>query len=81
METNAKIIKVYSTPVCPWCDVAKNFLKDNGIEFEVIDVSQNQELAMDLINKTGQTGVPVIEIDGEYIIGFDKQKLIAILGL
>jgi glutaredoxin len=61
--------------------VAKNFLKDNGVEFEVIDVSQNQELAMELINKTGQTGVPVIEIDGEYIIGFDKQKLIAILGL
>lgn len=61
--------------------MAKNFLKDNGVEFEVIDVSQNQELAMDLINKTGQTGVPVIEIDGEYIIGFDKQKLIAILGL
>ena len=61
--------------------MAKNFLKDNGIEFEVIDVSQNQELAMELINKTGQTGVPVIEIDGEYIIGFDKQKLIAILGL
>ena len=61
--------------------MAKNFLKDNGVEFEVIDVSQNQELAMELINKTGQTGVPVIEIDGEYIIGFDKQKLIAILGL
>lgn len=81
MENQKKIVKVYSTPICPWCDVAKNFLKENNVEFEAIDVSQSQELVMDLINKTGQTGVPVIEIDNEYIVGFDKQKLIKILGL
>lgn len=69
---NQPNVKVYSTPSCPWCDVAKKFLTEHHIVFEIIDVSQSPEIAMDLINKTGSTGVPVIEIDGEYILGFDK---------
>ncbi len=78
MENETKkeyIVKVYSTPLCPWCDVAKKFLSDHNIEFETIDVSQSQEVLMELIQKTGSTGVPVIEINGEYILGFNKSSI------
>lgn len=75
-ETNKEyIVKVYSTPTCPWCDVAKKFLSDHNIEFETIDVSQSQDVLMELIQKTGSTGVPVIEINGEYILGFNKNAI------
>jgi glutaredoxin 3 len=75
MENEKYIVKVYSTPLCPWCDVAKKFLSDHNIEFETIDVSQSQEVLMELIQKTGSTGVPVIEINGEYILGFNKSSI------
>ncbi len=75
------IVKVYSTPSCPWCEVAKKFLFEHNVPFEAIDVSQSEELIMDLINKTGQTGVPVIEINGEYITGFDKSAICQKLGI
>ena len=82
MENQEKfIVKVYSTPSCPWCEVAKKFLFEHKILFEAIDVSQSEELIMDLINKTGQTGVPVIEINGEYITGFDKTAICQKLGI
>jgi len=70
-----KKIKVYSTPTCPYCQMAKEFLKDKGVEFEDVDVSQNQEAAQEMIKKSGQTGVPQIEINGRIIIGFDKEEL------
>jgi len=71
----AKIIKVYSTQTCPYCHIAKDFLKENKIKFEDIDVSENEEKANEMIEKSGQMGVPVIDIDGEIIIGFDKEKI------
>ena len=71
----AKIIKVYSTQTCPYCHMAKDFLKENKIKFEDIDVSENEEKANEMIEKSGQMGVPVIDIDGEIIIGFDKEKI------
>ena len=64
-------VKVYSTKTCPWCYKVKDFLKDNKVEFEDIDVSQNHEAAHEMIEKSGQMGVPVIDIDGEIIIGFN----------
>ena len=76
-----KNVKVYSTPTCPWCVRVKQFLKDNNIEFENIDVSSDQSAADEMVNKTGQMGVPVLDIDGEIIIGFDKEKIKASLGL
>ncbi len=81
MENEKDIVKVYTTPVCPWCDVAKNFLKENNVEFESVDVSQSQELAMELMQKTGQAGVPVIEINGEFVVGFDKKKIQELLNI
>lgn len=68
-------VKVYSTPTCPYCKMTKAYLKEKKIEFEDIDVSANQEKAHEMIEKSGQMGVPVIEIDGKIITGFDKEKI------
>jgi len=76
-----KEVKVYSTPTCPWCIRIKQFLKDNNITFEDIDVSNNQQAAEEMVQKSGQMGVPVLDIAGEIIIGFDKDKIKTALGL
>jgi len=68
-------IKVYSTPMCPYCYTLKEFLKENGFEFEDIDVSKDKKSLDEMVEKSGQMGVPVIEIDGEIIMGFDKEKI------
>jgi len=78
--TNKKV-KVYSTPVCPFCIRAKQFLKESAVSFEDVDVSMNQEAAEEMIKKTGQMGVPVIDIEGEFIVGFDKEKIKKALNL
>jgi len=72
---------VYSTPTCPYCVRTKQFLKENNIEFEDIDVPANPEKANEMIEKAGQMGVPVIAIEEEYIDGFDKAALSKALGL
>lgn len=77
----AKQVKVYSTPMCPYCIRAKQFLKDSNIAFEDIDVSRNQEKAQEMMQKSGQIGVPVLDIDGEIIVGFDKERIKTTLGL
>lgn len=77
----AKTVKVYSTPTCPWCIRAKQFLKDSNIDFQNIDVSSNQQAVDDLMQKSGQMGVPVLDIDGEIIVGFDKDRIKQSLGL
>ncbi len=69
------IIKVYSTPTCVYCKTLKEYLKKNKFEFQDIDVSKNEKDLEDMIKKSGQMGVPVVEIDGEVITGFDKQKI------
>jgi glutaredoxin-like YruB-family protein len=76
-----KKVKVYSTPTCPFCIMAKKFLKDNNIEFEDIDVSRDIKAAREMVEKTGQMGVPVIEIDGEFVIGFNREKIKQLLNL
>jgi glutaredoxin-like YruB-family protein len=68
-------VKVYSTPTCPWCKKVKGFLKEKGIEFEDIDVSSNQEASKEMIEKSGQMGVPVLDIDGTIIVGYDLDKM------
>jgi len=74
-------IKIYSTPACPYCYLLKEYLKEKNIEFEDIDVSQNQEALEELVKKTGAMAVPVIDIDGEIVIGFDKEKIDKLLNL
>jgi glutaredoxin-like YruB-family protein len=68
-------IKVYSTPTCPYCVMAKDFLKQNKVKFKDIDISKNQKAADEMVRKTHQYGVPVIEVDGKIIVGFDKDAL------
>lgn len=82
LEVNTdKIVKIYSTPTCPWCIRTKQFLKDNNITFEDIDVSNNQVAIEEMVRKSGQMGVPVLDINGEIILGFDKERIKAALGL
>lgn len=68
-------IKIYSTPACPYCVTLKEYLKEKGFEYEDIDVSQDQGMLNEMVEKSGQMGVPVVDIDGQIIIGFDKEKI------
>ncbi|HEX2944396.1 MAG TPA: glutaredoxin domain-containing protein [Clostridia bacterium] len=65
-------VKVYSTPTCPWCTVTKNYLKSRNVPFEDIDVTRDRTAAIEMVQKSGQRGVPVIDIDGRIIVGFDQ---------
>lgn len=68
-------VKVYSTPTCPYCHLVKDFLHEKGIEFEDIDVAADHEAAREMVKKSGQMGVPQIEINGKVIVGFDKPAI------
>ncbi len=68
-------IIVYSTPTCPWCQVVKKHLDERGVAYREVDVASDQQAAMDMVRKTGQQAVPVVEIDGELIVGFDKGRI------
>jgi len=72
-------VKIYSTPTCPYCVMAKDFFKEKGIEFEDIDVSKDQEAGKQMVEKSGQMGVPVIEINDKIIVGFNKPEIERIL--
>jgi len=74
-------IKIYSTPTCPWCKKAKAYLKEKGIEFESFDVSTDEKAQKEMIDKSGQMGVPVLDIDGKIVVGFDKQKIDELLNI
>ncbi len=73
-------IKVYSTPTCPWCTKAKQFLDTKNVEYKDVDVSQDREAAQELVERSGQMGVPVLDIDGKIIVGFDEQAIESALG-
>jgi len=70
-----KKVKVYSTPTCPWCKKLKAYLKEKKIAYEDIDVSSNQEAAREMIKKSGQMGVPQVEIGDTVIVGFDVEAI------
>ncbi len=76
-----KMVVVYSTPSCPACNRVKNFLKDKKIKFENVDVSKHRRKAMEMIEKSGQMGVPVIDIDGSIIVGYNKAAIERALGI
>ena len=75
------MIKIYSTPTCVYCRTLKGYLKKNGVEFEEIDVSKDEKQLQKMIKDSGQMGVPVVDIDGEIINGFDKEKIDRLLKL
>ena len=68
-------VTVYSTSTCPYCVMAKDWLKGKKVEYEDVNVGIDQTRAREMITKSGQMGVPVIDIDGEVIIGFDRPKM------
>lgn len=65
-------VTVYSTPTCPWCVRAKDYLKSKGVPYRDVNVAEDREGAMEMIKKSQQRGVPVIDIDGTILIGFDQ---------
>jgi glutaredoxin-like YruB-family protein len=77
----AKSVKVYSTSTCPWCIRVKQFLKENNVVFEDYDVGSDKLKADEMVKVSGQMGVPVLDIEGEIIVGFDKDRIKQILGL
>lgn len=77
-QNNHKVI-VYSTPTCPFCVYAKEFFTQNNIPFEDINVNADPVKAKEMIAKSGQMGVPVIDIDGQIIVGFDPDRFIELL--
>ncbi len=70
-----KKIRIFSTPTCAYCVTLKEYLKKKNIAFEDIDVSKDEPALNEMIEKSCQMGVPVIDINGEFIIGFDKKKI------
>lgn len=73
------MVKVFSTQACPYCFVLKEFLKEHNIEFEDIDVGLDEAAREEMIQKSGQMGVPVIEIEDQIVVGFDKERISQLL--
>lgn len=80
-EKRVPKIVLYSTPTCSWCRTIKSYFKKQQVKFREIDVSQNEQAAREMVNKSGQQGVPQTEIDGEIVVGFDQKKIDRLLGI
>ncbi len=74
-------VTIYSTPTCPYCKLTKDFLDDRGVDYTEIDVSADPAKANEMVKKSGQMGVPVVDIDGKIIVGWNKSALAETLGL
>ena len=77
--TDAKV-KIYTTSACQYCVIAKEFFDNEGIKYEEVNVQENQDAAKEMVQKSGQMGVPVIEINGQIIVGFNKPAIMEALG-
>ncbi|MEI6633515.1 MAG: glutaredoxin domain-containing protein [Chlamydiota bacterium] len=74
-------VTVYGTATCPWCTKVKGYLDGKKVQFEYVDVGGDRARADEMMRKSGQMGVPVIEIDGKMIVGFDREAIDGALGL
>ncbi|MCK9266322.1 glutaredoxin family protein [bacterium] len=74
MKTEKKI-KIYATATCPYCKMAKSYLDENKLSYEYFDVGASPEKRKEMVEKSEQMGVPVIDIDGKIIVGFDKTAI------
>ncbi|MEJ0053470.1 MAG: glutaredoxin domain-containing protein [bacterium] len=84
MDTPApaqKTVTIYSTPTCHFCQMSKDFFKEHGIAFTDYNVATDLQKRQEMIDKSGQMGVPVIYIGEEMVVGFDKEKLSSLLGI
>ena len=74
-------VTVYSTPTCGWCGAVKEHLTSHNVTFEEVDVAADMNRAREMVEKSGQYGVPVVDINGEIVVGFDRARIDALLGL
>ena len=72
---------VFSTPSCSFCNMAKKYFREKNVKFRDVDVSRDAAAARDMVRRSGQSGVPVIDIGGKIIVGFDRPKINKLLGL
>lgn len=72
---------VFSTPTCTYCNMAKKYFREKGIKFKDVDVSRDMAAARDMVRRSGQQGVPVIDIGGKIVVGFDRPKIEKYLGI
>ncbi len=79
-SASRKVI-VFSTPTCPFCHQAKAYLKEKGVEFEDVDVSQDQQRAQQMVERSGQMGVPQLWIDDQVVVGFNRPQINMMLGI
>ena len=77
----AKSVKIYTTVTCPWCVKTKEFFKANNVKYEEISVSNDEKKRTEMFEKSGQMGVPVIDVEGTIIVGYDKDALKKAIGL
>jgi len=75
------VVAIYTTPSCPHCRSAKQFLREHQVSFREIDVAHNPAAAREMVRKSGQMGVPVIDVNGTIIVGFDRPRLVRALGI
>lgn len=76
-----KKVTIYSTPSCHFCTLAKDFFKEKGVSYKEFNVATDLEKRKEMVDKSGQMGVPVIDIEGEIAVGFDEQHISDLLGL
>ena len=74
-------VRIFSSPACPYCFTLMEFLKEHNIEFEEIDVSKDKKAREEMIKKSGRLEAPIVEINGEIVIGFDKEKICKLLNI
>ncbi len=74
-------VTIYTTPTCSFCRAAKSYLRQRGVPVRDVDISKNPSAAREVVRKSGQMGVPVIDVNGKIIVGFDRPKLNNALGI
>ena len=80
-EKPQKNVTVYTTPTCSWCTTIKRHLNEHGVRFREVNVAADQKAAEEMVRKSGQQGVPQTDINGEIIVGFDKNRINTLLGI
>ena len=80
-QKNQPKVVVVSTPTCSFCNMAKSYFREKGVKFTDIDVSRDQAAARDMVRRSGQMGVPVIDIGGQVVVGFNRPQINSLLGL
>ena len=76
---NMADVKIYTTPTCHYCHMAKEFFTEKGVDFTAYDVSADSSARAEMLEKSNQMGVPVIDIDGNIVVGFDERRISALL--